>query len=237
MALIKLGVGIAAISGKVGGSVFKNSLGGVTLQQLARRKWGKQGVINPQQRALNPNNLLIMDAVIYCARYWKSLTIVQKAAWVAAAPNFPTVNKLGIPNKPSGYHCFLHINIRQYYMNAVILLDPPANTVGVVPCPFTITSCTLSTVTMNISVAIPVGYMAYVKSMVSISAGIKPSPSSFRIINYLAAGATGSINNITQYQNSFGKPIVGNTLWLSLVLSNLTTGELGAPYVVASVVS
>ncbi len=237
MAVIQFGTIVTDIKGKVGGHTFKGSLGGAVLQTNAvHKRSAASSSATLNQRALNPNNIALIDAVVYCAKFWKSLTPAQKAAWVAAAPNFPTTNALGKPSKPSGYHCFLHINIRLYFTSSVILTAPPANQVGVVPLLFTISTITISAVTINLPSAVPAGYMCYIKATKPMSAGIKPSQSMFRIINYLAAGVSGSVANITQYQGTFGKPVSGQTIWLETVLSNLTTGLLGQPYLQAFVV-
>jgi hypothetical protein len=238
MARILLGTIVTAISGKVGGNVFKGSISGTVLQVKRSRRSNVNGsTANLNARAGNPSGSTIGDAVSYCAKYWKILTVAEKAAWSAAAPNFPTYNSLGVPSKPNGYHCFLHINIRLYYMSAAVTLAPPASYIGNAPIDFTISSLTLSTVTTVLGEAVPSGYMMYIKATAPLSAGIKPSKSQFRTINYISAGTSGSINNITQYQASFGKPVVGQTIWIATQLSNLLTGVLGQLYVVAAVVS
>ena len=237
MALIKYGVAVSAIAGKVGGVVFKQSLGGATLQSnRSYKRTVNQTSVN-NQRSTNPFGIGMIDALKWCARYWKTLTILQKASWLAAAPNFPLVNKLGVVSKPSGYHLFQHINIRLYFTTGAIVLVPPANTVGALPVAFTITSLSTTTVTINIPGSVPSGYLMYIKAGPSISAGIKPEQNYFTIVNYIAAATTGSVNSIINYQNKYGKPIVGNTIWVETVLSNLLTGELGAPYQQAAIVT
>lgn len=237
MAIIKFGSLITAGSGKIGGHQLSSSLGGATISSNPRRIKSNNVAKANAYRAGNPAGATVPEALIYVVRQWKTLTVAQKAAWSAAAPNFPTVNKLGVPVKPSGYHCFVHINYGVYLNNGAIAVVPPINEIGQIPIAFTITAATPTTLTINLTGTVPDGYLALIKATRCMSAGIKPGANLFSQIATLVAGSSGSVSMFTPYSRYNGAPIVGDTIWLEIRLSSLTTGIVGQPYVYGYVVT
>jgi hypothetical protein len=237
MAVIKYGSLVTAGSGRIGGHYLSNSLGGATIASNPRRNKSSNANQQNNYRAANVSGATVPEGLIYVVRKWKTLTVAQKAAWSAAAPNFPTVNKLGVPVKPSGYHCFVHINYGVYMNNGTITTTPPINEIGQLPIAFTISTCSSTVLTLNLSGTVPDGYLAYIKCTRSMSAGIKPNSSSFTLCETIDAGSTGSNAIFTAYNRTFGAPITGDTLWVEIRLSSLTTGLVGQPYIVGSVIS
>lgn len=237
MALIKYGAIIAAGSGKIGGHYLSNSLGGATIVTNPKQKRNQVAASQTTGGSSPYNRAAISGALLFVVKSWKSLSALNKTAWQLAAPNFPTTNRLGVPVKPSGYHCYVHVNYGYYINNGTLLSSPPANTVGIAPYAFTIVTVSSTEVKINLGAGVPAGYMAYLKCTRSMSAGVKPSSTFFSIIDYIATGTAGNLTVTTQYYNKFGAPITGDFLWIELVLSNLSTGVKGQPYILGSVIS
>lgn len=237
MAVIQFGSIVTNAKGKIAGHFLSNSLGGPTLQSTPKVTKGAYVNGNAGLSTGASSRAIVSQTLIYVVRSWKNLSAVNRAAWQAAAPNFPTTNKLGVPVKPSGYHCYVHINYGYYINHGSLLSVPPAVQIGVLPSEFTIASMSHSSIQITLSAAIPAGYMGYVKATPSISAGVKPTKTDFITVDYLATGASGTVNITTQYSARYGAAITGNTVWLSLVLSSLSTGLLGNPYIVGQAVS
>lgn len=237
MAVIKFGVIVTDASGKIGGHYIGGSLSGRTLVTNPRQR--KNAVFASQTTgATNPyNRATISASLIYVVKSWKNVSAANKIAWGLAAPNFPTVNKLGVPVKPSAYHCYVHINYGYYLQNGFTLAVPPANQIGVVPQVFTIATCSSSTVTITISPAVTTGYTAYIYSSRSISAGIKLGPTNMSLIATRTAGTSGLQSITSSYISKFGNPITGDTLWVGIRLQSNATAQLGEMYLIASVIS
>lgn len=237
MALIKFGSLVVAASGKIGGQYFGGSTSGSTIvtnpKQRKNSAFGSQtgSGTSPFTRAA------ISSALIYVVKSWKSVSAANKLAWQMAAPNFPTVNRFGVPIKPSAYHCYVHVNYGYYLNNNALLAAPPANTVGIAPQAFTIVAVSSTEIKINIPVAIPAGYSGYVKCTRSLSAGIKATYNDFSLVLIPGAGIVGNYTITTQYGYKFGAPITGNYLWISLTMVNLQTGIKGQPYILGSPIS
>lgn len=237
MALIQFGSIVTNMRGKLGGHYFSHSLGGSSVASNPRQRKivplvnGSGGGANPYQRSEFSNVLL------YVVRSWKAVSAANKLAWAASAPNFPTINKLGEPVKPSGYHCYVHVNFAYLLINNTLLSTPPANTVGVLPLTYLINTLTSSSFILNFEVAVPTGYTAYVKATANISAGVKPPANYFKTITSYSAGATGSLNITTAYQQKYGAMITGQWIWTYVILVNNSTGIKGNPSPAALVVS
>jgi hypothetical protein len=183
------------------------------------------------------NRAQVSHTLILVVKSWKAVSAANKLAWAAAAPNFPTTNKLGVPVKPSGYHCYVHLNYAYYLNHASLLSSPPAVEVGVLPPSFSITTMSAASIVINISPAIPSGYQGYLLATAPISAGVKPDRSSFTTIDYFTTGSSGSETVTSQYAARYGAPVTGNVVWLAMYVSSLATGLKGEFYIVGLVVS
>ena len=237
MAIIKFGTIVTNASGKIGGHYFSNSLGGATLATLPRQRKNSSTTSQSSASTSPYNKAAISAALIYVVKSYKLLTAVQKQAWALAAPNFPTVNKLGVPNKPSGYHCYVHINYGYYSNSGTLLTAPPANQAGTTPQQFTFIACSLISITINLAIAVPANYTAYLYATRSMSAGIKPTLTQFSLFHTLGTGSVGNKNVTSEYINKFGYPIVGDTLWIAIKLQNSFDAQFSIAYLTASVIS
>ena len=237
MALVQFSSIVTKIVGKVKGHYFSGSLGGATLQSCPNQK--TSGYTGSQTTsATNPyNRAQVSKTLIYIVRSWKSVSASNKLAWAAAAPNFPTTNKLGIAVKPSGYHTYVHLNYGYYLQNAALLSTPPAIQIGILPISILAVVISSTAVTVSLGAIIPANYTGYILATKSISAGVKPSPTDFTQIKPVATGTSGDVLCFNDYVSKFGAPITGDTLWLALQLRSSITGLKGQLYIIGNVIS
>lgn len=100
MALIKYGVGIAQISGSVGGTVFSRNTYGNYIRN-------RTTPINPQ----TSRQTEVRAAIAYLAAYWaQTLTDAERTAWNLYAASVVMKNRLGEDTYLSGYNMFLRSN-------------------------------------------------------------------------------------------------------------------------------
>ena len=116
MALIKTGVGIAEISGKIGGSVF------------ARNRFGSY--VREHTIPVNPDTSR-QDAVrttfSTLAANWRDLlTEAQRTLWEEWALNSPQKNRLGDVFIPTGMNAYISVNAVRPSIPAGFSATPPA---------------------------------------------------------------------------------------------------------------
>jgi hypothetical protein len=237
MAVIQFGAIVTNAKGKIGGHYLSNSLGGATILSNPKVNKGAYAKGSAGVSGSTYNRSQVSSTLLLVVKSWKNVSAANKLAWQAAAPNFPTVNKLGQPVKPSAYHCYVHINYMYYLNHGTLLSSPPAVQVGVLPPVFTITTLSSAAQVINISPAIPSGYNGYIKATRSLSPGVKPTASDFTTVDYASAATTGSLTITTQYNARFGAPVTGNMVWFQMHLSSLVTGLLGTPYIIGQIVT
>jgi hypothetical protein len=237
MAVIQFGAIVTNAKGKIGGHYLSNSLGGACIISNPKVNKGAYAKGSAAASTSTYNRSQVSSTLLLVVRSWKNVSAANKLAWQAAAPNFPTVNKLGQPVKPSAYHCYVHVNYGYYLNHGTLLGSPPAVQVGVLPPVFTIVTCSSSVQEININPAIPTGYLGYLKATRSLSPGVKPTSSDFTTIDYFGAAISGNQVVTTQYNARFGAPISGNMVWFQMHLSSLVTGLLGTPYIIGQIVT
>jgi hypothetical protein len=96
MGLIKYGIAVADISGKVSGNVFARNRAGSYV-----RKWAKP--TNTPTASQSANRLAFGNV----SKDWALLTLVQQAAWTALASTVTRLNRLGEAYTPTGRQIFL----------------------------------------------------------------------------------------------------------------------------------
>jgi hypothetical protein len=237
MALVQFSSVVSNVKGKIGGHYFKGSLGGATLQSIGYTGAKVKELSQITNSRITQSGQTINACLLQVVRQWKNVSAVNRAAWLSAAPNFPTVNKFGVPTKPSGYHCFVHINYARVSSNQSILNTPPAVVVGVLPPVITISTLSSASIQVALGGTVPTGYLMAILATRSMSAGIKPSATLFRQVYWVSAGGSGTQNITTSYESSYGAPVTGNTVWVAAWLSSLTTGQKTQMYIVGQVVS
>lgn len=241
MAVIKFGTIVTDIKGSLGGHVFKGSGAGAVIQ-TKRRKWGNSGILNPNGREANrtlqnPNGLNVQQAVAAIAGIWATLNAAHRATWQAASINFPHLNKFGAKNKPSGYHCFMAVNMRLLNAGGTIISEPPAFVSATTSPLFTIATLTFSAVIIDFAAAAPAGFTTIIKATSSLSPGIAPASNRFSTIVWNPSVGSGALNVSVAYKAAFGPPIVGNQISIWVQFINLTNGAASIPYVQSQVVA
>jgi hypothetical protein len=236
MATIKLGQVVAEIRGKLGGTVFARNRGGSyarTFTKPTNPNSGAQG----QTRAIF--GTLMSD--------WRDLTQAQRDSFQAAAPNYPTQNKVGdiIIYSPSQLFCRVNMVLLSAGLAKIDAIPevPPAHTEGAASQgvadsnQWTITGGALTVA--NFAVDVPDGALladdriALYASPVQ-SPGVKSSrtPTYRRIAtiepgDLTFTGATGLADVTTAYQDTFGAgtlTVGGQVVFLKAFIFNVNSG-------------
>lgn len=194
LALIKLGTGIAAISGKVGGSVFSRNKGGAYV-----KSWVKPTNPNttPQQA--------VRTRLSNLSQGWRSLTQGQRDAWNGAATTFPYVNRLGEIIHLQGEALYIKLNLNILAINQTEITVPPLPTAVDAPLTLT-TACSdgAGTMTLTFTDVIPAATTWQVFATPQLSAGITNVDSYYRQIDLLVNGDLTGIDIATEYTAKYG---------------------------------
>lgn len=208
------------------------SLAGVT---SSRNRYGQYK--RSRATPVNPNT---SQQGIVRARFgnnsaaWRGLTDVQRAGWEALASEITRTDPLGQSYTLNGQTAFMMVNNN--------LLD--AGEAAVSAAPAIVTPGTLLTVTPTLTAAsFSIAYTATpLATGVRLFAYASPQRSpgrafegDFRLIQVSAAAAASPADIFSAYQSRLGTPVVGQRIFLSLVLHK--GGFLGAPLLTSAVVT
>lgn len=116
MGLIKLGFGVAGISGKIGGSVFAKNKGG-----NYARSWTKP--TNPQTERQIAQRAKLSTT----SNAWKNLTQAQRAGWDESAKTRTVLNRFGEVKQLSGFQVYQRQNLIALTLGVGLIANAPAS--------------------------------------------------------------------------------------------------------------
>jgi hypothetical protein len=140
MGLVKFGGGVAAISGKIGGTVFAFNRAG-----SYARNWKMP--VNPQ----TSRQQTVRGNLATAAAAWESLTASQRSGWNAYAASVPVMNRLGESKYLSGFNMFLRTLTVTKLIGTTAVSDAPA--IFTLPDPPSTFTPSVSEATQLVSVA------------------------------------------------------------------------------------
>lgn len=191
-------------------SKASGSLAGIT---FSRNKGG--GYIRARVTPLNPNTPKQANKRAQfstAASFWRSLSEVQRATWINAAPSFPYTDTLGQSRIYSGFQLYMKFN------NALLAAGEPI--IGSAPNPSDFAEVFISSFSSTTTAACTINFTGswendeiyIVYATPPLSAGIsRPAESLFRQIK-LTEGGLGEEEIIagTEYQDVFGNVGAGS---------------------------
>lgn len=215
MALIKFGNGVAEKSGKEGGTVYaRNQYGAYS------RKWTKP--IYPA----STRQLAVNASFGSQSQVWRTLTVLQQAAWAALAATVAFRNRLGETIYLSGQAMFNKLNQNLISAGQSAITTPPLYSVPTAPVTGT-AACAIGAGTHTVAYTptpVPAGVVFQIWATPGQSLGRTSVKGKFRLVANVAAAAASPANIKNPYQTIFGAPVVGATIWYQIKAVNITTG-------------
>lgn len=225
MALIKFGGGVAAISGKVGGTVFARNKAGAY-----SRNWAKPTSTPTPKQTANRARFGNQSAG------WGALSSAERDAWNAAAPGTQLLNRLGDPYVPTGRQLFLGSN------NQLAASGEP--TIAAVPPDFVppeifadifapthaVTAGVVTALTIKNSVTDAT--LVYTVEATGQMPNIKQNLTNVyrQIGNYAAGGA--DLNVLADWIALYGSGgVVGNVIWFRVKTVSNVNGMASSPVI------
>ena len=228
MAKVKLSSG-AIFSGKVGGMVYSHNKSGAYVRNYVVP-------VNPNTRAQSETRQRFADL----SNDWKGLTDAQRLTWIAAAPNFPQVDRVGNTIYLSGQGLYMKMNRN--------LQTARQSTITVAPAPKVVASPFFTTVTVDSS-TFSVGYTPdplgtndnlIIECSRVVSAGKKfAGRSSFKLVAVVAGTTISPADIFALYNVIFGAGSLqaGSKVFIRLKivdgLTGITSDSLQDSFVIA----
>jgi hypothetical protein len=176
MAKIALGGGVAAISGKSGGTVFARNKGGAYMRNFVK--------------PTNPSTSYQEEARDRLTQYsneWRTLTDAQRESWNAWAAEHPVLDRLGAAKTLTGAQAYTKINTNRDLAgdptdNAVVPSDPEwTNAIVDTAEPLTVT-VTGPTVLLPLGAGAEEDQILFIYATPAVSAGITNATNQERFI-------------------------------------------------------
>lgn len=223
MASVRYGAFITEMRGSVGGSTFKGSKYGPVCQTKEEAIASSAKLTKADAGRLFQPTKIIAEV----SGLWRLLTDAQRAAWNAAAPNWPALNRFGDTYTPSGFQVFMKLNAQLANLTGVTLGDPPLPvSIGVLAAT---TFDIPDDVNMNIDYTggVPAGFQLRVEATQSMNASVEAKNSFFKIVAQIPNGVVFPQNLADGYVPIYGAWISGATIWFRICLISITTGQKG----------
>ena len=226
MAKVKYGEMIAAISGKIGGSVHARNKGGAYMRSFAVPT-------NPQTTAQS----LVRSRLTGLSQQFRTLGQDVIAAWNAAASNFPSVDVFGDVRSLSGSQLFVGLNSNIMNAGGPVITSPPVPSGATALTSLTFVSEEAAEEKiLNFGPSpIPAGHAMVVEATQPLSAGISNAKNKFRKIAVLAAATATGANLQAQYVAKFGAAPAGTKVFVRCSLVKLATGEKSLALVASAI--
>jgi len=218
MALYTPGAFAPIISGSVGATVFSHNRGGSYMKNKAI--------------PLNPHTTYQVAArnlFTNFAQAWRTLTGAQQAAWDAAAPSFPIVNRVGAVVILSGFNFYVRQNININLAGGSSITIPPSPGTVIAPLTFGAT-CIAGAISLAYTpTPVPVGQVLFVYGTPGLSTGKTFVKSQFRLFAVIAAAAASPFVATVKYTARFGAPIAvaGQKLFFEIEPVVIASGLTG----------
>jgi len=168
------------------------------------------------------------------AQDWRSLTDVQRAGWESLGAVISRTDSLGQSYTLNGFEAYCLVNNNNAAAGNALVSSPPA-----LSDPGTLLTATVTLTAAAFSIAytatpLDTGVRLFAYASPQRSAG-RAFENDYRLIQVSAAAAASPANIFTAYQARMGTPVVGNKVFISLVL--YLAGFVGAPLQTAAVVA
>jgi hypothetical protein len=204
MALVKFGNGIAALSGRIDGTVFSRVRGGAVA-----RGWTKP-VSTPTAA-----QIAVRSSFATVTGLWSALTGSQRSSWNAQALTAERLNRLGESYTPSGRQMFIEANKNLSLAGMTEIELPPANWLLPSP-PISVTLATAAETAgeltaMTLNLVPPADASAGQRYIVDMTPAFAPETKTnltnlFRLIYFGVSGTT--VDVLDLYDSIFGSAAI-----------------------------
>lgn len=220
MAKIKFQEHVAAMSGKLNGSVFASNRSGAYVRTNSKQI---RSNTNAQQNIRSLFKNLATD--------WAQLTEAERLAWNNAIVNYPIGSFYKEGGFPTGNVLYNTINGNIVRAGGIKITLPPERVPASQISNFSILSATVDdSIFLNIApLIVPLNMCLQVQATKPISSGFMSNNSQVRIIKMLQENDSTTLNFYQDYVNNFGHLVIGQKIFFRISMINKLSGETSLP--------
>lgn len=215
MALIKTGLAISQISGKVAGVVFARNRGG------AYARNGAKPITVTTEKALAYKGFLAA-----ASQAWVALTAAQRQSWGVFASGKTVSNRLGSSISLTGQNWYVALNARLLAAGNAKISVPPVDPPPATPVitDFTVDAGTGATELTFTPTPIGANVKLYIRGAMCFSAAVNNVESLLTTVTISAANAASPLDLEALLINAFGPLVEGAVYTLEVRTLDSTTG-------------
>lgn len=209
MAVVKYGLVITEIKGKVGGQVLQGGNRSKILRNNSNKKNSKSSALN------NATNKLVA-----VTSQFKLLSAIEHAAWVTAASQWPFTDKYSTIYFGSAFQCFTAYNRNLLTLNLPITYTPNVPSPATDVSPFIFTSSTVANITITPTTVLLTSQFWNIYASPCYSKGRNNNNAQFKLIDSLDMIGQSSYRATTPYSNVYGPPKLNSKIIFKIVQVN-----------------
>lgn len=214
MALVKYGLIITEIKGKLNGQVLQGGNNSKILRGNSNKK-------NSKSNALNQSTSLLVQVT----SQFKLLTPGEHASWVVAAASWPFIDKFGNTYYGNAFQCFTAYNRNLLTIGGTIVGNANAVTPSVNVGPFSFTSSTIADVTITPTTVLATDQYYLVYASPGYSKGRNMNNPSLKFLGAINMNGAAELK-ITSYYNA----VFGDFIKTSKVIFKITQVNPDYPF-------
>jgi len=209
--------------------------GSLAGQTASRNRFGQY--MRTRAIPVNPNSTaqgLVRARLAANSTAWRDLTSAQRAGWSGLGISMVRTDPLGQTYSLQGNQAYNSVNNNRVMTGLATVSDAPALTT---PDALLTATITLTAIAFSIAYTVtPLPASTYLAAYASPqrSAG-RSFEGDFRLMKVSAAAAASPLAILTEYTAKFGVPVVGNRIFLSLVV--VSAGFESGPLITSAVVA
>lgn len=225
MATIKLGPIVSEIRGLLGGTIFSRNGAGAYAKQFTK----PTNPQTPAQQAIR--NLLTAVS----ARWTANLSDAERESWIAAAPTFPLINKVGEVYFLSGKGLHDMLNLTLNIIGEAFIPSPPAQSPAQEMAIAALAADTgAGTLVITMDQNITPGQKAIIEATVGVNAGVNNVSNKYRQIAVFDDTTLDPIAFTADlalfYTPVFGSlPTVGRKVFVRVTTVNVASAQRAVP--------
>lgn len=228
-ALAKYGALITEIKGSVGGTTFKGTKQGGSVQNKITKVDAGRGS-GKITKADAGRVIQVIGNTVANSTAWKDLTDAQRQTWVTQAPNYPFYNKFGEPYTPSGFQLYMSCNNNLLNIGESVLTDAPLPESIISMPAFEVATIAAVLLQMDCPDTIPAGTVATIYGTVVQSQGRNLQKGRLKALVILDDTTVFPYDLAADYVKIFGTVPASGNAWFRGQLTKVSNGIKGLPY-------
>lgn len=209
MAVVKYGLIISDIKGKVGGQVLQGGNNSKVLRNNTNKKNSKTSSLSAA-----------VNKLISVTSQYRNLSPAAISDWTLAAASWPFIDKYGTTYYSGPFQCFTAYNRNLLTLGLPIVTSPNAPAAALDVSPFSFSSSTVANVTIDPTTVLLTSQYYFIYATAALSPGRNANNATYKLITAKDMKLLASLKVNTFYNAVFGNFIQGSQVLFKIVQVN-----------------